>query len=125
MSGAEGAQTSAARPGLDHLNAILLAKGYITKPLNFGLEPSSTSADEQQQAEGKKQKRIDQLDSFADLLTTLLAERDADLALKEGLQAKVRMLESSVDRKGKFLAEEIERRLDAQRKETAALVKAA
>ncbi|KDN43664.1 hypothetical protein K437DRAFT_147144 [Tilletiaria anomala UBC 951] len=108
------------RAGLEHLNAILIARGYIKTPLDFSISKSEDAAP---RTDSSDSSRGDKLETIADLLTTILAERDMDLEMKANLAAKVRVLESSLERKGKALAEEIETRLEAQRKETAALVK--
>jgi hypothetical protein len=119
-SAAAEQRASSGSSGLEHLNAILIARGYIKKPLNFKI----ASSDNEARAKSDSEDGGDRLDTIADLLTTILAERDLDLSIKADLSAKVRAMESGLTRKDMYLEEEIGERLKEQTKKNSAAMKA-
>lgn len=89
--------SSSLRPTLDQLNAELLSRGFIASPL---------------EVEGMRAASVNQL---ANALHTMLSQRQQDVEFREAVSAKNRSLASNLERTQRFLVEEREKRLDAEK----------
>ncbi|PWN88457.1 hypothetical protein FA10DRAFT_268652 [Acaromyces ingoldii] len=97
FSSSSSSASTSMRPTFDQLNAELFSRGFVPSPLDVG---------------GMRSSSVNQL---ADALHAMLSQRQQDVEFREAVSAKNRSLASSLERTQRFLAEEKERRLDAER----------
>lgn len=97
FSSSSSSASTSMRPTFDQLNAELFSRGFVPSPLDVtGMRSSSVN-------------------QLADALHAMLSQRQQDVEFREAVSAKNRSLASSLERTQRFLAEEKEKRLDAER----------
>lgn len=102
--------------GLAQLNAVLQARGYIARPLDFGdLDRQGTGGSDggdrctgksgapshDRDERSRKHTPRSRVRDFADIITAILADSARDLEAKTALAARVRVLEASLARQQK------------------------
>ncbi|PWZ03451.1 hypothetical protein BCV70DRAFT_197662 [Testicularia cyperi] len=95
-------EIEATKPSFEQLNATLVSRGYLRTPLDVtGMNREA-------------------MDSLADALHAMIAQREEDLEFRTALTAQTRTLTSSLERTKRFLCEEQDRSADLERKTEAA-----